>query len=131
MTNEIAGAHDGMLIEPSVGYSRPFGPGVRFSTNFGLQFSDDSFADYYFTVTPDQNVATGLPLFTADGGLNNISNTTTLAFDLDGNGLNGGLNVFVIGGYTRFVGDAEDTPFTSIRGDANNFIGGVGLAYTF
>ncbi|MEM7701423.1 MAG: MipA/OmpV family protein [Pseudomonadota bacterium] len=128
---DIAGAHDGMLIEPSVGYTRPFGPGVRFQTNLGLQFADDSFADYYYTVTPAQSAATGLPLFTADGGLNNISSTTTLAFDLDGNGLNGGLSVFTVLGYTRFVGDAADTPFTSIRGDADNFIVGAGIAYTF
>jgi len=128
---DVAGAHDGMLIEPSLGYTRPFGPGIRFQTNFGLQFADDSFADYYYTVTPAQSAATGLPMFTADGGLNNISSTTIVSFDLDGNGLNGGLSVFTVLGYTRFVGDAEDTPFTSIRGDANNFIGGVGIAYTF
>lgn len=128
---DVAGAHDGMLIEPSIGYTRPFGPGVRFQTNLGLQFADDSFADYYYSVTPAQSAATGLPLFTADGGLNNISSTTTVAFDLDGNGLNGGWSIFTVLGYTRFVVDAADTPFTSIRGDADNFIGGLGIAYTF
>ena len=128
---DVAGAHDGMLIEPTIGYSRPFGPGIRFQTSIGAQFVDDSFADYYFTVTPGQSAATGLPLFNADGGLNSVSSTTAVAFDLDGNGLNGGFSVFTVLGYTRFVGDAEDTPFTSIRGDANNFIGGVGIAYTF
>lgn len=128
---DVAGAHDGMLVEPSIGYTRPFGPGIRFQTSIGAQFVDDSFADYYYTVTPAQSAATGLPLFTADGGLNSVSSTTTLAFDLDGNGLNGGLSVFTVLGYTRLIGDAKDTPFTSIRGDANNFIGGLGLAYTF
>jgi len=128
---DVAGAHDGMLIEPSVGYTRPFGPGIRFQTNIGLQIADDSFADYYYTVTPEQSVATGLPLFTADGGLNSLSSTTIVSFDLDGNGLNGGLSVFTVLGYTRLVGDAADTPFTSVRGDADNFIGGVGIAYTF
>ena len=127
---DVAGAHDGMMIEPSVGYARPFGPGVRFQANVGAQFVDDSFADYYYTVTPAQAAATGLPLFTADGGLNNLSTTAIVNFDLDGNLLNGGWSLYTVLGYTRFVGDAEDTPFTSIRGDANNFIGGVGVSYT-
>lgn len=128
---DVAGAHDGMLIEPTIGYTRPFGPGIRFQTSLGAQFVDDSFADYYYTVTPAQSAATGLPLFNADGGLNSVSSTTTVAFDLDGNGLNGGFSIFTVLGYTRLIGDAKDTPFTSIRGDANNFIGGVGVAYTF
>ncbi len=128
---DVAGAHDGMLIEPSIGYARAFGPGVRVQANIGLQFADDSFADYYYTVTPAQGAATGLPLFTADGGLNNVSSLAIVNFDLDGNLLNGGLSIYTILGYTRFVGDAADTPFTAIRGDANQFTGGIGVAYTF
>jgi len=128
---DVAGAHDGMLIEPSMTYSRLFGPGIRFSTNLGLQFVDDSFADYYFSLSPGQSVASGLPVFTADGGLNNASSTTIINFDLDGNALNGGLNIYTVLGYSRMIGDGADTPFTSIRGDANQFIGGVGLGYTF
>jgi outer membrane scaffolding protein for murein synthesis (MipA/OmpV family) len=128
---DVAGAHDGMLIEPSIGYSRPFGPGVRLQANIGLQFVDDSFADYYYTVTPAQGAATGLPLFTADGGLNNVSSLAIVNFDLDGNLLNGGFNLYTVLGYTRFLGDGADTPFTDIRGDANQFTGGIGVAYTF
>ncbi|MEM6857995.1 MAG: MipA/OmpV family protein [Pseudomonadota bacterium] len=128
---DVLGAHDGMLIEPNIGYQRPFGRSVLFSASFGAQFVDDNFADYYFTVTPEQSAATGLPEFTADGGLNSLSATAIVNFDLDGNALNGGLSLYTILGYTRIVGDGADTPFTAIRGDANQFIGGVGIAYTF
>lgn len=128
---DVLGAHDGVLVEPSIDYSRPFGPGVLVQASVGAQFVDDNFADYYYTVTPVQSAATGLPLFTADGGLNSISSTAIVNFDLDGNALNGGLSIYTVLGYTRFVGDAADTPFTDIRGNANQFIGGVGVAYTF
>jgi outer membrane scaffolding protein for murein synthesis (MipA/OmpV family) len=128
---DVAGAHDGMVIEPSVTYSRLFGPGVRFSTSFGLQFVDDSFADYYFSLSPAQSVATGLPVYSADGGLNNASSTTIVSFDLDGNALNGGFNIYTVLGYSRMIGDGADTPFTSVRGDASQFIGGVEVGYTF
>lgn len=128
---DVLGAHDGMLVEPTVGYARPFGRGVLFQANVGLQFVDDSFADYYFTVTPEQSAATGLPLFEADGGLNSVSSTAIVNVDLDGNALNGGFSLYTVLGYTRLVGDAADTPFTDIRGDANQFIAGVGVGYTF
>ena len=128
---DVLGAHDGMLVEPTIGYARPFGRSVLLQANIGAQFVDDSFADYYFTVTPEQSAATGLPEFTADGGLNNVSATAIVNVDLDGNALNGGLSLYTILGYTRLVGDGADTPFTAIRGDANQFIGGVGIAYTF
>ena len=128
---DVLGAHDGMLVEPTIGYARPFGRSVLFQANIGAQFVDDNFADYYFTVTPEQSAATGLPEFTADGGLNNVSTSAVINVDLDGNALNGGLSVYSIVSYTRLVGDGADTPFTDIRGDANQFVGGVGIAYTF
>lgn len=128
---DVLGAHDGFLIEPTIGYARPFGRGVLFQANVGVQFVDDNFADYYYTVTPEQSAATGLPLFTADGGLNSLSSNMVVNVDLDGNALNGGLSVYTILGYSRLVGDAADTPFTADRGDANQFIAGLGLAYTF
>ncbi|MEM1194535.1 MAG: MipA/OmpV family protein [Pseudomonadota bacterium] len=128
---DVLGAHDGFLIEPTIGYARPFGRGVLFQANVGAQFVDDNFADYYYTVTPEQSAATGLALFTADGGLNSVSSNMVVNVDLDGNALNGGLSVYTILGYSRLVGDAADTPFTTDRGDANQFIAGLGLAYTF
>ncbi len=128
---DVLGAHDGMLVEPTIGYSRPFGRSVLLQANVGAQFVDDSFADYYYTVTPQQSADTGLPLFTADGGLNAVSSTAIVSVDLDGNALNGGLSLYSVLGYTRLVGDAADTPFTDIRGDANQFILGAGVAYTF
>ena len=44
---------------------------------------------------------------------------------------NGGLALVVIGGYSRVLGDAADTPFTSIRGSADQWFTAVGVGYTF
>jgi outer membrane scaffolding protein for murein synthesis (MipA/OmpV family) len=37
----------------------------------------------------------------------------------------------MLGGYSRLIGDAADTPFTAQRGDANQVLLGLGAAYTF
>lgn len=128
---DIAGAHEGMLIEPSVSYFKPMGRGASLQVGANLSFVDDNFADYYYSVTPAQSAATGLAQFTADGGLNSVGTTSVLTFDLDGNSLNGGFSIYSIIGLSRLVGDAADTPFTSERGSATQFLGGIGLSYTF
>lgn len=128
---DVLGAHDGMVIEPQINYRAPIGRAFSLQTQFSAEFVDDSFADYYFTVSPAQALASGLPQFRADGGLNRIGTTAILAYDLDRNPLNGGWSLNAIGGYSRLFGDAEDTPFTALRGDADQFITGLGVAYTF
>ncbi len=128
---DILDAHDGMLIEPGVSYFRPIGSGASVQVSASASFVDDSFADYYYSVSPDQSAASGLPQFTADGGLNSLGLTSIFTLDLDNDALNGGFSVYGIAGYSRLIGDAADTPYTSIRGNADQFIGGVGIGYTF
>ncbi|MFL0355711.1 MipA/OmpV family protein [Erythrobacter sp. GH1-10] len=128
---DVLGAHEGMLVEPSVGYFSPLSRGAAVQLIATASFVDDKFADYYYTVDPQQSADTGLAEFTAEGGLNSIGVTAIGTVDLDGDVLNGGLNVFFVGGYSRLVGDAADTPYTSVRGSADQFIGGLGIGYTF
>jgi outer membrane scaffolding protein for murein synthesis (MipA/OmpV family) len=128
---DILGAHEGMLIEPGVSYFTPLGRAVALQLSANAGFVDDNFADYYYSVTPAASAATGLPQFTADGGLNSVGALGILTFDLSGNLLDGGFNIYSVAGYSRLVGDAADTPYTSIRGSAGQFIGGIGVGYTF
>lgn len=128
---DVAGAHDGMIVEPQIAYRAPIGRAFSLQAQVSAEFVDNSFADYYFTVSPAQALASGLPQFRADGGLNRIGTTAILAYDLDRNPLNGGWSLFGVGGYSRLFGDGKDTPFTSVRGDADQFITGLGVGYTF
>lgn len=128
---DVAGAHDGMVIQPSLTYFTPLSRGIATSVSLGATVVDDDFARYYYSVTPAQSAASGLPVYQAEGGLTSLGVNVLLAFDLDGDVANGGLAAIVIGGYSRNMNDAKDTPYTSIRGDADQFLAGVGLGYTF
>ena len=128
---DVAGAHDGMVVQPGVTYLTPLSRGTAVIFGVSAEFVDDDFADYYYSVTPAQSAATGLPQFQAEGGLNSLGTNLLVAVDLDGDIANGGFGVFGIGGYSRLMGDGADTPYTSIRGSADQFFGGVGVAYTF
>ncbi len=128
---DVLGAHEGMIIEPQIGYRAPIGRAFSLQAQISAEFVSDSFADYYFTVSPAQAAATGLQQFRADGGLNRVGTLAILSYDLDRNPLNGGWSLTALGGYSRLFGDAADTPYTAVRGDANQFILGGGVAYTF
>jgi outer membrane scaffolding protein for murein synthesis (MipA/OmpV family) len=128
---DVLGAHNGVIVEPQIAYRAPIGRAFVLQAQASAEIIDDNFADFYFTVSPAQALATGLPQFRADGGLNRVGTTALLTYDLSGNGLDGGWNITGIGGYSRLVGDSADTPFTSVRGDANQFILGLGVGYTF
>ena len=128
---DVAGAHDGMVVEPRVTYFTPLSRGIAASLSVGAEFVDDSFADYYFSVSPAQSLASGLPQYQAGGGLSSIGTNMFVAFDLDGDVTNGGLALVLVGGYSRLFGDAKDTPYTSIRGSADQFFGALGIGYTF
>jgi MipA family protein len=128
---DILGAHEGWVIEPQIGYRALVGKAMTLQAQASMEFTDNRFARYYFSVTPAQSAASGLAPYSADGGLNRIGTTAILSYDLDRNPLNGGWALTGVGGYSRLVGDSADTPFTSVRGDANQFILGGGISFTF
>lgn len=130
-TWDVAGAHDGMLIQPGVSYFTPVGRAASLQIAASASFFDDDYADYYYSVSPAQSAASGLPQFSAKGGLDSLGTTAIATIDLDGNALNGGFSLYAIGGYSRVMGDGADTPYTAIRGSADQFIGGIGIGYTF
>lgn len=128
---DVAGAHSGMVVEPSVTYFTPLNQGLAASLSVSAAYGDDSFNDYYFSVDGAQSAASGLAAYQADGGFNSLGTNLLLAADLDGNLQNGGFSAVFITGYSRLLGDAKNTPYTSVRGSADQFIGIVGIGYTF
>ena len=128
---DVAGAHNGMIINPGVSYSTPLDRGSVLAVSFGAQYVDGDYAEYYYSVTDEQSAASGLPVFDADSGWHKVGVTLALGFDLSGNVRDGGWVAGGAIGYRRMLGDAADTPFTSLRGDADQFSGIFGIAYVF
>lgn len=128
---DVAGAHKGMTWSPSISYFTPLSRGMVVNLSLSAEHMDDDFADYYFTVSPAQGLASGLSAFSADGGWKSAAATVLAGLDFDGDLTNGGLAPFAIGGYSRMLGDAKRTPLTSFRGDADQWTIGAGLAFTF
>lgn len=128
---DVAGAHSGMVVFPSVTYFTPLSRGAAVSLALSAEYVDDDYMDYYFSIDQAGSTASGLPTFAADGGWRSAGATLLGGLDLDGDITNGGFSLFLIGGYSRLLEDAKRSPITSIRGDADQFFGAVGVGYTF
>lgn len=128
---DIAGAHKGRVIQPTITYLTPVSRGAAVGLSATAENVDDDYADYYFTITPADTLASGLPGFTATGGWKNFGLNLLGVYDLDANLLNGGFALYAGGGYSRLLEDAKRSPVTSIRGDADQWFGAIGIGYTF
>ncbi len=132
---DINGAHDGMVVSPSVSYTTPLSRSVLANFSIGAEWADEDFNDYYFRSAPldfTGDPADALAAYEPDGsGFNSVGANLLLGIDLDGDATNGGFGIIVLGGYSRLVGDAADTPFTTERGSRDQFLGAVGITYSF
>jgi outer membrane scaffolding protein for murein synthesis (MipA/OmpV family) len=128
---DVGGAYQGMVVDPMVSYATPLNRGILASLSLSAEWGDRKFAKYYYSITPAQSATSGLPVFDAKSGFNKAGARLLLGIDLDGDLTNGGAAIFVLGGYTRQLGDGKRTPLTRLRGSADQFLAAAGFGYTF
>jgi outer membrane scaffolding protein for murein synthesis (MipA/OmpV family) len=128
--HEIAGAYGGTTVTPEINYMTPLSRKALVAFVVTAVRADRRYADAYFSVTPADSLASGLPAFNAKGGWKNWSLGMATDVSLTGD-LTHGLSA--IGGvmYTRLLNDFGASPVTSIAGSRDQWMAGLGLAYTF
>jgi outer membrane scaffolding protein for murein synthesis (MipA/OmpV family) len=128
---DVAGAYSGMTYTPMVSYTTPLSKAILTILSVSARHVDDDYASYYYSVTPEQSSRSGLPVYGAKGGWDSASVTLLTGYSLAGDMRKGGWAVFGVANYSKMLNDGKDTPFTSIRGDADQWGFGAGIAYTF
>jgi outer membrane scaffolding protein for murein synthesis (MipA/OmpV family) len=128
--HDIAGAHRSTTFSPNVEFSTPLSLRTYASVNVGAEFVSNRYADYYYSITPAGSLASGLPVFNAGGGMKNWKAGLLLNQSVTGDLLHG-LSIFGTGQYSRLVGDFKRAPIVAQRGSASQWLGAVGLGYTW
>ncbi len=130
VTHDVGSAHKSTIFSPNLEFSTPLSRTTYASANVGMEFVGNRFADYYYTITPADSAASGVPVFDADGGMKNWKAGLLLNQSITGDLLHG-ISIFGLGQYSRLVGDFRRSPIVSVRGSPNQWIGAIGLAYTW
>lgn len=128
--HDVGGAHKSTLITPTVDFGTPLSRKLYVGVSASMEFAGNGYADYYYSISPADAVASGLPAFNADGGMRYWRIGLAANQSLTGD-LTGGLSLFGAGGYTKLTGDFADSPIVSLRGSSSQWFGALGLAYTW
>jgi outer membrane protein len=130
VVHDIANAHESTVLSPNIEFSTPVSRTTYIGLNAGLEFVGNKYADYYYTILPTASIASGLPVFDADGGLKNWKAGLLVNQSLSGDLLHG-FSIFGTGQYSHLEGDFKRSPVVSQRGSASQWLGAVGVAYTW
>jgi MipA family protein len=129
--HDVAGVHDSFILTPGVALSSPVSQ--RTFARLGVS-ADYVGAGYGRTYFDSPAIAAPIPSLTGyatDGaGFKSIGTTLLLTHDLGGDNRKGWA-LFGLGGYKRLLGQYARSSLVREAGDADQFLGVVGIAYSF
>lgn len=128
--HDISGIHKSGLWQPSINYLTPLSRKAAVGLFASAERAERDYNLVYFSVTPVQSLASGLPAFNGRGGWKNYTLGGLATYALTGDLLHG-FKIVAGGTYRRMLNDFADSPVVSVAGSRNQWLGAVGLAYTF
>ncbi len=127
VTHDVSSIHDALIVTPSVNYGTPLSRKAYVGISASADYVGGGYARTYFGVDTAQALASGLPVYAPGDGFKSVNFGAVGTVSLTGD-LRHGLSVFALGNYERLLGDFGRSPVVR---DRNQWIGGLGLAYTF
>ena len=128
---DVTDTHDSSILTPTIEYGTPLSTRTYAQLSLSAERVGDGYAQTYFSVNALGAAASGLPVFAADGGWKNWRTSLFLAHTLTGELRDPKLSLFSIASYGRLLGDFKRSPIVSVAGDRDQFLGLIGISYTF
>lgn len=128
---DVTDTHEGTIVTPAIEYSSPLGTRTLASFSLQAEHVSDRYARTYYSIGPAGSAASGLAVYTADGGWKSWRATLLLGQTLTGDLRHPKLSLFGGVGYSRLLGDIARSPIVRVAGDRDQYFATLGLAYTF
>lgn len=130
VVHDVGNAHESTIVTPNLEFSTPLSRTFFVSASLSADFVSNKYADYYFSITPADALASTLAPFNADGGMKNWKIGLLANQSLSGD-LRKGWSLFGIASYSRLLGDFKRSPIVADRGSASQWFGSAGVAYSW
>lgn len=122
----IVGGHDGLVVD-AAGTALLFRYGrVSTSVSANATWVGERYADTFFSVTPAQSLASGLPVYDAPRGMRDIGGSFNAYINI---GKRWSLNPYVT--YSYIFDDFAATPIIALHGSQNQYRAGFHLMREF
>lgn len=129
--HDVADAHDSFILTPGVALASPLSQRTFASLGVSADYVGKGYGRTYFDTAA---IAAPIPTLTGyatDGaGFKSIGTNLLLAHDLGGDNRKGWA-LFGLGGFKRLLGQYARSPIVREAGDADQFLGVAGIAYSF
>lgn len=130
VVKDVGNAHKSTVISPAIDFGTPLSRTFYVGASASADFAGGGYADYYYSITPAESLASGLRPFDAGGGFKSWKVSLLANQSLTGD-LTHGLSLFGTGSYGRLAGDFKRSPIVADRGSATQWMAALGLGYTF
>lgn len=123
---DALGNFDGLAWSASADYGVMVSRGVFAALSLSASGFSDDYADTLFSVDAVDAAATGLSLYTAEGGVRDVGLTAIVDVSVSRN-----WSVTGVAGYSRLLGDYADSPIVTERGSEDQVFLGLALGRRF
>ncbi len=127
---DVAGGHKSTVLAPTINYVTPLSTKAIAGLFVSGERVGEGYADSYFSVTQAQSLASGLPIYNARSGWKNWTVGALAGRSLSGD-LRSGWQLFGSVVYRKLLNDFADSPIVARNGSSNQWLGAVGIAYSF
>ncbi len=128
--HDVGSVHKSYVVTPSVNYLTPLSRKLAAGVFGSMDLAGRRYAQTYENVSLAQSAVSGLPVYVAHGGLKSYTLGGFATASLTGDLLHG-FKIVAGGTYSRELNSFSYSPLTRVAGNPNQFIGALGLAYTF
>ena len=131
--HDVLGKHNSYVMVPTVEYGTPLSRTTYIGTQASLTYVGKRYGRQYYNIDGAGSLASGLPVYNAagiKGGFAKMSFSLAAAQSLSGD-LRKGWTVVFAGQYGRMLGRYARSPIVTDAGSEDQWLGGLGLAYTF
>ena len=133
VAKDVAGAHESYVITPAIEYMTPLSATSFVGLGVSAEYVGKKYGRYYYEIDPAGFAASGLPVYSRAGngsGFKRVSANLAGGVSLSGD-LRKGWALFGVAGYSRMLGKYGDSPVVAIAGSRNQWIGALGVGYSF
>ena len=128
--HDVSDVHDSGIWQPSINYLTPLSRKAAVGLVASAQHVERGYGQTYFSISPQQSLASGLPVYNARAGWKNYQVGGFFTYSLTGDLLHG-VKLIAGGTYSRMLGAYSYSPIVRTAGNPNQWLGAAGLAYTF
>jgi len=123
---DVLGTYSGVAWNVSADYGVALSQRAFLGLSASVSGYSNDHADTLFSVDAAGALASGLPVFEAEGGVSDIGVTGILNLAVSPE-----WSVTTVLGYSRLLGDYADSPIVALRGDENQLLAGFAIGRRF